>query len=244
MKSTYFNRPLEFAIDIEGDEWSQGDSLKGSVKVKNHSDENFDLSSYGIFLCKGNAKKIKLADPKGLEVVSHLLFTNYENNQFDFELDQNCLITEKSTGMYLVCAPKDDLLSGQHLILQVRPSQKFSKIVEILENFLRFQTKSIKSKKDTLEYTLNIPANKEYSSISSFKLSMSLSANDLQLNYQFKIKKLVYENSMTTTKDEVKKFDFTLLPSQYLIYGESIDQDKLLTHFNSVLDEVKLRPVV
>jgi hypothetical protein len=244
MKSVFFNKPLEFNIDILGDNWKQGDKVEGTVSIKNHSGEEVNLDEYGIFLCNANAKKIKANDPKGLEVVGEKIFDNLEDNKFSFDLCLNSPITEKSSGPYIVCAKKDDLLSGQHLIMQVTPGENASKAIEILENFLRFKVKTVKSKKSGIEYTLNIPNSKEYSSISSFKILVEFNEKNLKLKYQFKTKKISYEAGNTTTKDEAKTFKYELTPSEYLFYGESVDQDKMIKHFNEVLEQVKLKPII
>lgn len=244
MKSTFFNKPLEFSIDILGDSWRQGDVVKGSVSIKNHSAEDIDLSEYGIFLCRGNAKKIKAQDSKGLEIVEQVYFSNLERNEFSFDISLNSPITEKSAGPYIVCAKKNELLSGQHLIMQVSPGENISKVIEILENFLRFKVKTIKSKKSGIEYTINIPSSKEYSSVTGFKILVEYSDKNLNLSYQFKTKKLAFDGGNTTTKDETKTLKYELAPSDYLFYGESVDQDKMIAHFNEVLDQVKLKPIV
>jgi hypothetical protein len=244
MKSTFFNKPLEFSINIDGDNWKQGDTISGNVSISSHEGSDIDFANYGIFLCNGNAKKIKAGDPKGLEIVEKLIFAESESNDFSFSLDINSPITEKSTGPYIVCSKIDDLLQGQHLVMQVTANDNTSKIIEILENFLRFKVKSVKSKKSDLEYTLKVPAAKEYSSISSFKLLINFESKTLNLKYQFKTKKIVFEAGNTTTKDELKTLNYTLEANDYLFYGESIDQDKMLKHFNEVLDQVKLRPLI
>ena len=244
MKSTFFNKPLEFSINIDGDNWKQGDSISGDVKISSHSSDPINFDQYGIFLCEGNSKKIKAKDPKGFEILEQLLFSNSDSNKFSFPLSSNSSITEKASGPYIVCAHKENLLEGQHLVMQVAPSENISNIIEIFENYLRFKVKSIKSKKNALEYTFKVPTSKEYLSIVSFKILTSFDEKVLNLDYQLKIKKVVFENSITTTKDELKSFKYSLSPKDYLFYGDSIDQDKMNKHFNEVLDLVKVRPII
>lgn len=242
MKSTFFKNDLEFSIDIKGDNWKQGDTISGNVSISGKSNVSSEVEDYGLFLCNGNAKKIKAQDSKGLAVIDELLFSSTGTNDFSFKLDLNSSITEKSVGPYIVCAHKENLLEGQHLIMQVTVSDKISKVIEVIENYLRFKVKGIKSKKKDLEYTFKIPSTTEYRSISSFKLLTHFDENNLELKYIFKTKKVVFENGNTTTKDELKSFEYSLAPSDYLFHGDSVDQDKLVKHFNEVLDQVKLKP--
>lgn len=243
MKSTYFRKPLEFSIEVVGEKWSQGDKVTGTVSIKNHSDESIDLSDFGIFLCNGDLKKVQKSDPKGLEVMGESIFSTDEHS-FEFVLDENCPTTQKSSGPYIVCAQKNELLSGNLLALQVGPSAMIANILEVLENFMRFKVKSLKPKKGLLEATIILPATKEYTSITSYKIQIKNLNNSLVLDNHFKIKKVSFEGGVTSTKDETKKICLELKPSEYLIYGSSLNQDFIVQKMNEVIDQVKLKPIL
>ncbi|PIK15623.1 hypothetical protein [Halobacteriovorax sp. JY17] len=243
MKSTYFRKPLEFSIEVNGESWKQGDSISGKVSVSDHSGENSDLSEFGIFLCIGDLKKIQKKDNRGITILDECLLHKSEV-EFNFSLDENCQITQKSSGPYLIVGKKEDLLEGHHLALQVGPSELVSNILEVLENFMRFKVKSLKPKKDSLEAVITLPTIKEFTSISSFKLNLKKNVDDLLLDYDFKIKKVCFEGGVTSTKDEAKSFQTILSPKEYLIYGSSLNQDAIVKKVSDVLDEVKLRPIL
>ncbi len=243
MKSTYFSKPLEFSIEVIGESWKQGDSISGSVEVKNHSGEDIDLTQYGLFLCIADIKKVQKKDMKGVEILQECSIEN-SHQEFNFTLDENCPITQKSSGPYLICAKKDELLDGHFLALNVVPSELVSNILEVIENFMRFKVKSLKPKKGSLEAVITLPTSKDFVSISQFKLNLIKEQDNLKLDYFFKVKKVCFDGGVTSTKDETKKFSTTLTPKEYLIYGSSLNQDKIVEKVNSILNEVKLKPIV
>lgn len=243
MKSTYFSKPLEFSINVNGESWKQGEVVAGDIEVKNHSGEEIDLSQYSLSLCIADIKKIQKKDAKGILVLEELTIENAQQG-FSFKLDDNCPITQKSSGPYIVCGKKGELIDGHHLALQVSPSELVSNILEVLENFMRFKVKSLKPKKESLEAVIILPTVKEFTSVSQFKLNLTKDNDNLKLDYLFKIKKVCFDGGVTSTKDETKKFTSTLTPKEYLIYGSSLNQDLIVEKVSSILDEIKVRPII
>ncbi|OUR94047.1 hypothetical protein A9Q84_18210 [Halobacteriovorax marinus] len=244
MKSVFFQKPLEFTIDISGESWKQGENVSGSLSVKSHSGDALNYADYGIFLVKGDNKKIKKKDPKGITVIGETLLGDSDNLSFSFDLDINCPITETSSGLYIICGKKDELLEGQQMALKVLPGQTITSFIEVIENFLRFKVKSLKYKKEALEATIVVPNTKDYSKIMQFKLIFSKSEENLLLNYQFKIKSIDFSGGFTGTKDSNEEFKQVFTPKEYLSYGDSINQDFIVKKLNEIIDQVKLKPLV
>ena len=59
MKGVFFQKPLEFNIEIIGENFEQGDLIKGTAKVKNHDKGPIEMAQYGIILAHGEDKKSK-----------------------------------------------------------------------------------------------------------------------------------------------------------------------------------------
>jgi len=244
MKSVFFEKPLEFTINISGESWKQGENISGTLSVKNHSTEVSNHDDYGVFLCVGDNKKIKKKDEKSFTILNETLFGESKELTFSYDLDTNCPITEKSGGIYIVCGRRDELLLGQHLALQVSPSKVISSFIEVIENFLRFKVKSIKTKKGSLEATIAVPTTKDYSKIMQFKLGFSSNEGKLILKYQFKIKSISFEGGFTSTKDSKQEFTQEFSPKDYLSYGDSLNQDFVIGKLNEIIDQVKLKPII
>ena len=99
MRGTFFLKPLELNLDVTGESWSQGDEVSGTLAIKAHGEA--DLSKIGIHLCEVNMKKFKAKDPAAFKVLESLPAAT-ESTSFNFKLSQSCLITEKTTSLYIV----------------------------------------------------------------------------------------------------------------------------------------------
>jgi hypothetical protein len=58
MKGTFFSKPLEWNIETEKESWTQGESIKGILRVKNHSAEEIDIAGTGVGLAHADVKKV------------------------------------------------------------------------------------------------------------------------------------------------------------------------------------------
>ena len=47
MKGTFFNKPLEYKIEIDGESWTQGSKVTGNIIIVNHSKRPVALNKNG-----------------------------------------------------------------------------------------------------------------------------------------------------------------------------------------------------
>ncbi len=249
MKATVFLNALEYGLEAKGEKWHQGDKLKGSLKIKNNGSDKIELSVVKVALCQGHYKKIKAKDPKALTVVSESILseTTVINSMeerlysFEFQLSESCNITDKSGSLYLAFYCGDELSPAANIELLIEPKVVIQQILKILENFLRFKVKEIKYNKDLVEVKLVPPASRELSNLDGLILSLSEIEKNLTLKYFFNLRVLnisgVTMQSEKTTKEMEQKFN----SKQYMIYGDSINQDFIVTSVQEVLNLVKTK---
>lgn len=247
MKGTIFLKPLEFNIEAVGEKWRQGDKIKGTLKIKNHSDEKIELPQLAVALSEGAYKKIKEKDNKAWKVLTkNTLAENLVLNgpqemeySFEFALPEDCLITDKGGSLYLAFFDKEDSWPAGHIELVVEPKQVFSQILEIFENFLRFKVAQIKSNKGMVEVKLNPPSSREFSTVDSLVLSMSEIDKKLTLDYLFNVRTLDMTSGTMQTQKKTKKVVQEFESKQYLVYGQSLNQDFILASLTSAVNDVK-----
>lgn len=247
MKGTIFLKPLEFNIEALGERWRQGDKIKGSLKVKNHSAEKIELPKLVVALSEGNYKKIKAKDNKAWKNLSEenlastvsLNGPDEKDYTFEFVLAQDCPITDKNGSLYLSFFDKEDTWPAGHIELVIEPKQVITQILEIFENFLRFKVAQIKSAKGVVEVKLTPPSSRELSTIDSLILCISEIDKNLTMNYLFNMRVLDMTGGSMQTQKKTKEIDQKYNSKQYLIYGESLNQDFILESINSVINEVK-----
>ena len=53
MRSAFFQQPLEYQIEVEGESWEQGEVVKGLLRVRNMSSEAVSVKTPQIILAHG-----------------------------------------------------------------------------------------------------------------------------------------------------------------------------------------------
>jgi len=246
MKGTFFNRPLEWNIETQGESWGQGDTVLGSLKVKNHGLENIELGESGVGVAHADIKKIHAR-------TANLKFdvkASFEKNtiapgeclelHFSLALGPNCPVTDKKASYYLTYGRG---LSENQLQLKVEPKILFTKIIGLMDTFHRFKVKEYKSGKQGVEYKLIPPTSREMANLESLALTFSMIEDKLHLAFDFQVKKL--DTSSITTKVNKMSINIKkeLLPREYSLGTDMINQDQLLKALESVINEVKLKSV-
>lgn len=249
MKGLVFLKPLEYSIEATGEKWHQGDKLKASLKIKNHSAEKIELPVLKVAVCEGNYKKIKNKDVKAWSILEENILaeklimnpSEEKDYSFEFKLSENCTITDKNGSLYLAFFDKDEKNPAGHIELVVEPKLIIQQILQIFENFLRFKVKEAKSGKGVIEVKLIPPASRDMTTVEGLVLNISEIEKNLTLEYLFNLRVLNLSGptmqAEKTTKDFVQKFN----SKQYLMYGDSINQEFIIESLQEIMNTVKTK---
>lgn len=249
MKGTVFLKPLEYSIEAVGEKWHQGDKLKGSLKIKNHSAEKIELSLLKVALCEGHYKKIKAKDAKGWNAISEntiaekLVINPSEEKDysFEFKLAENCVITDKNGSLYLAFFDRDEKIPAGHIELVIESKLIIQQILQIFENFMRFKVKEMKSVKGMVEVKLVPPASREMTSVTGLTLNISEIEKNLTLQYIFNLQTLNLAGATMQAEKTTKEITQNFTSKQYLMYGDSINQEFIIESLQEVMNMVKTK---
>lgn len=246
MKGTFFSKPLEWNIETVGESWQQGDTLKGVLKVKNHGTESVDLSDCGVVLAHADIKKVHTRAEGALKAESTATFkgpvTAGADAQIDFSFNigPNSPITDKKASYYLGFGKN---FSESQLQVKVEPKNLYTKVVGLLDTFHRFKLKEVKAAKKGVEFKLLPPTSREMANIDSLLLTFSMQEENLVLKFDFQVKKLDTSSITTKINKESVSIERSLLPKEYSLGRDMINQDQLLKTVEAVISEVKLKAV-
>ncbi len=248
MKGLVFLKPLEFIIIADGEKWRQGDQIKGSFQIKNLGADKVDLSFLKISLAVGIFKKIKLKDKKSWNLISDLVLSesiSIEPNKelifpWKFLIPEDCQITEKDKSVFLTFNTSNSEIetwpSGE-LEIAIEPKLIIHQFLEVIQNFLRFKIVKTKFSDGMVEVKLNPPNSKEMSHVESVVLRAREVNSILELEYTFNI--LVFEtvagNIMAQKK--IKHVEQKLTSKECYIYGDSFNQDFVISSVGSLIKE-------
>jgi hypothetical protein len=202
-----------------------------------------------VALFEGHYKKIKAKDAKGWKCITENVFSEKlminpsEDKEFPFEfnLSETCAITDKAGSLYLGFFDKDEAFPAGNIELVVAPKIIVKQILEIFENFLRFKVKEIKSGKGMVEVKLVPPTSRELSNVDGLVLSISEIEKNLTLKYFFNFRILNIAGATMQSEKTTKEIEQTFSSKQYLIYGDSINQDFIIQSVQEVLNGVKTK---
>lgn len=252
MKAVFFNKPLELSLEVSGESWLQGESVSGELHIKNHSTAEIELGNIGVQLISGEVKKVQSKDYGKIEQVQEQFFTSDDkigsNGQktlsFHFNLDTTCTISDKKSSLYLLCGNREQPENLGNLQLNVKPLKVISDFLQVFVDRFRFKIKALKSKKQFIEATLEVPSTKEFSSLQQFKLLLKEKDSNLEAKYQFKVKKLAFDNpSSLGTKEENITIEQILSPAQYQIYGKAFNQEGVSKLIDDALANIKVKSI-
>lgn len=247
MKGTFFNKPLEWNIETTGESWQQGETLKGTLRVKNHGTESLDLSHSGVGLAHADIKKVHSRSEGALRPEATITFSEKELSpgaeaqlDFSFPISANGAVTDKKSSYYL-CFGRNFVES--QLQVKVEPKALFSKIIGLMDTFQRFKVKEVKATKKGVEFKLLPPTSREMANIDTLLLTFSMEEENLSMKFDFQVKKLDTSSVTTKVNKESVSLQRTLSPKEYGLGRDMINQEHLLKTLESVLAEVKMKAV-
>jgi uncharacterized protein YbcI len=244
MKGTFFKKPLEFNIDINGETWAQGDTISGKFSITEHTKIDFDRTILGCHLCYCTNKKFKSKDPKAITVLeSQHLLPNQNELNFTFNLEANCKISDTTGSLYIIYGDISNPFDSGFLELNVTPIKPILYFTQIFEQFYRFKLKAFKNKKGYIEASVAAPDSKEWAGVKKMSIQMHIKDDELIVQFNVNLTKLDFTNSLNKTKDEKKEITKTLTKKQYDLYGIA-NQDGIKKVIDEVLSEIKIKPII
>jgi len=243
MRGIIIKEGSQLIIETENEEWFQGSEIKGTFQIiGDYCNENLKLA-----LCYGNSSKLKKKDKNAFKIIDTSELTPLVNNSmnFSFQLSSNCEISESTGSPYLVLFEnEEDLFWGQQLALKINPHSVISSFIQVMENFYRFKIKTFKNKKGWLEGKVIVPESKDLSSVVQLNTLFKMDDSQLNIKYNFKLKKVNYENGLMETQDDQKTIDLSLTEKDYQYGKDAPNQDNICKIIETVIDEIRVRPIV
>ncbi|MCR9206266.1 MAG: hypothetical protein NXH75_16920 [Halobacteriovoraceae bacterium] len=239
MRGTFFLEGTELILTTKKESWGQGDKIETTLEIKGDP-QNQSHFTYGLYLC--DLRKLKKKDKACLkEAVEVHSFSDLSTaNEIPFTLSPSAPISDGATGLCLYVGDPNEPLTGGILQLSVIPWKAITEILSLFENFLRFKVKSIKNKKDKLAVVLVPPGSKEYGNIDGLTLSLQRNQEDgIKFDFEFKIKKLAYEDGQVQSKTEKQTIKKELSKKDIFSFGDALNQDGIINFFKEVLSETK-----
>ena len=227
MRSIFFQQPLQHQIEIDGENWDQGEEIKGKLIIRNMSSETVVVNASQVILAYGLKKSIKEGNESPWEVLEKQVLTKNislpaggeQLYKWVFKLATDCPISDKRGGLFLLFGGEDTLYEGGRIDLPVN-------LHPILQNFLQtfstqffFLEKYQKRKSEWTEVKLVPPESKEYPNLDFVRCLLRISQENLEANYLFKMSGLGRSGERMTVTKKNREFKQKIPPGNYLQPG-------------------------
>jgi hypothetical protein len=229
MKGIFFQKPLEYSLNITGETWKQGDEIAGSLHVKAHA--GGDIPAAKVHLAYGNLKKAHAKDPKAFTVLQ----TAEARPEWRFQTDRNAPITDSTHSLFILYGSGDDLGKYGHIQLIVKAYWIIEEFIKELEVGFRFVLKTMKSNKGILEAKIAPPTSRSFAAVEQAILSFHFEGDALNVAARFDVKKLEATAASVDMKKEKRESQKSYLPTDYLTSSGRFNHDKMEPAIREIL---------
>ena len=227
MRSVFYKQPLQYQIEIDGENWTQGEKIKGELTVRNMISETVFVKDSQVIIAYGLKKDIKAGNESPWEVFEKQVLTKNislhadaeQSYEWFFQLETDCPITDNQGGLYLLFGGEDTLSEGGRIDLPIR-------LHPILQNFLQtfttqfyFLEKYQKRKSDWTEVKLIPPDSKEFPNLDFVSCLLRISQGHLEAHYLFKMSGLGRSGEKMTVTKKYREIKQKIPSENYLQPG-------------------------
>jgi hypothetical protein len=255
MKGMTFQNGNEYRIQVNGESWSQGDTITGSLTVKSNSPAKHEQgSALWVGLTDGLDRKIKQKSGGAFTLLQEATQYNHESTpelNWEFKLPDDCRITDKTGSLYLVYGTEihRDQLSTSSTIaalkLPILPHLHLVEWIEVLTLNHRFVLKHwTTAKSGWTVATLDRPAAREWASLESLLVFLKKTNDHIHVHFQFH--RTEVDGSKVGLAAKISKLDFKRdITTEKLIhdFNQRLNKDSALNVIDSIIQEYRDRPL-
>jgi hypothetical protein len=225
MRSTFFDRPLEYQLLTAKEEWLQGESIAGKLTIRNMNEEKVVTSTVDVLLAYGNFKKVKAGVKNCWEVLHReniqkdLSLNGNQQSSFEWRLNlpSDAPITDKSGSMFLLFGGEDVLDRGGRLDVPIKMKELLQSFLQTFSTQFQFVQRSSKFKDGWTEVQLDPPTgSREFPNLEHVMCYLRMLDEKLELKYRCKIKTLKKDGESMKVRGKYLEVSQTLTADDYL----------------------------
>lgn len=248
MRSTFFDRPLEYQLLTAKEEWFQGEPIEGKLSIRNMNDERVSTNTIDVLLAYGNFRKIKAGEENCWSVL-HLeniqKDLSLEGNQqltydWRFNLPSDAPITDKSGSLFLLFGGGDVLDRGGRLDVRTKMMELLQSFLQTFATQFQFVQKSPKYKDGWTEVQLDPPTgSREFPNLEHVMCYLRMVEHNLELKYRCKIKTLKKDGESVKVRGKNLEVTQTMSSDDYLQTSGFPNRSRFREMIETALSEAK-----
>lgn len=254
MKGTYFQKPFEFQLSVEGESWRQGTAIRGILVIKNHGAEPLPLAGVRVSLAHGRASRVKQKAQGALKILASVSVDESlklppgaeERLPWGFQLDRNAPITDKSSSLYLLYGPaavsRVKAESGDQvglLRLVVEPDSLFEDFLRAFQIQHHCVVKSRQAGKGSVDVKLVPPESKGFAAIDHLDLNLRFGDGDrIEVGYLFVVKSPGASAAGAGVVVEERRMEQVLERTEYLTLSGRVNHERMEAAASEVFQQL------
>ncbi|NDD91525.1 hypothetical protein EBZ37_05515 [bacterium] len=195
MRGSFFAKPLEIILEIEGERWKQGETLRGQLILKNRGGQPASAQDLDIQYCRAQLSAVKKKAQSAFKMISEHRVSGEippqgeARHSFEFQLGQNAPVTDSVSSAFVRCGPGA-------LQLQIEVSPVIGELISTLQSQHHFGLKSIKNSKSGVEIKMSAPDGRKFATLEALVLNVAFQVeggsknSDLRVQYDFQVKQV------------------------------------------------------
>ncbi len=234
MKGIFVHNKREFRLEVAGESFFQGDTLRCTFSVKNHSPSECSLA----LLCDLGVADLKLLKAKALNAVTPLLegdtgdplvvkAQELKQITLSFVLDKNSVVSEKAQSLCFVLGDRDDVTSYNYLPITLNPHPHIQKIISLIESTFQFVPKGVRSASGRTEVKMKPPSSKKLTLVEELILALKFNGADLDVEYTFKVKSFDTTGNGLSVKKGKTSVKQRWPEKEYLLTPEHLNHERV-----------------
>lgn len=234
MKGTFFQKPLEFSLRVEGESWRQGEAIAGTLFAKNHGAQALP-GGFQVKLARGTLKKVH---QKVSGAFYEILATSSApageiapqaelGHSWRFQTDRNCPITDNTESLFLLYGSESETEKMGHLQVTIKPEPVIEEFLKAFQIEFRFVVKSFKSSKRGVDVKLMPPDSQHFTMLDYAQLSFRFDGDVLHVGYVFNLKEVQASSAAVDVKKKKKEFEQTFAPGEYRLSSGRFNHERL-----------------
>jgi hypothetical protein len=242
MKSSIIESQFDWILNIHGEQWMQGQEIKGELTISNKSHDSHLITNPKLIIAYVDIKKFKALEEKSFREIHVIEMPNFamtaketKTMNWSYQLEMNSYITDKKNSLYLLWGDLSKKIPAS-LMLNISPHQNIMKVLEVWEIFFRFTKKECISLKDNfLEVKLLPPNSKEFATLESLKLKMKRIEKQLHIVATAEIKSIKADTTGMSVVKSVKNQEVIWDEKKYLLMPGHVNQDFLQSEIKKLI---------
>ena len=248
MRSTFFDRPLEYQLLTAKEEWLQGEPIEGKLSIRNMNDERVSTNAIDVLLAYGNFRKVKAGGESCWNVLHQESIQKnlcLEGNQqltydWQFNLPSDAPITDKSGSLFLLFGGEDVLDRGGRLNVRTKMMELLQSFLQTFTTQFQFIQKSFKHKGGWTEVQLDPPTgSREFPNLEHVMCYLRMVDQNLELKYRCKIKTLKKDGESMKVRGKTLEVSQTLTANDYLQTSGFPNRSRFREMIETAMSEAK-----